>query len=162
MALSFFSEVLFGVKFFFRNSINEICWSPSSFLRYTCFWKSTSISADSCSAFIYFRFRAQVSIYSSLQLYFSQALVLFITYICGSLSNEMLSVGSFIQYVRKIFQKTNIYFSPDTHTYVWVWGGKKCLFCRTFCVRINWIIPVAAEYWKVLKYRGVFRTLWNI
>ena len=34
--------------------------------------------------------------------------------------------GSLIQYVRKIFRKTNISYPPDTHMYVCVSGGKKC------------------------------------
>ena len=37
--------------------------------------------------------------------------------------------------------------------------GVRNVVLQNICLRINWIIPVAAEYWKVLKYRGVFRTL---
>ena len=29
---------------------------------------------------------------------------------------------------RQVFRKTNIFYPPGTHTYVYVSGGKKCLF----------------------------------
>ena len=35
---------------------------------------------------------------------------------------------------RQIFQKTNISYPPDTHTYVCVSGDKKCLFFGKFDV----------------------------
>ena len=35
-------------------------------------------------------------------------------------------MGSFSYYVGKIFRKTNISDSRDTHTFVCVSGGKKC------------------------------------
>ena len=37
-----------------------------------------------------------------------------------------LLIGVFILYVRNILGKTNISYTPDTHTHVGVSGGKKC------------------------------------
>ena len=47
---------------------------------------------------------------------------------------------SFISYVRKISQKSNIS-EPLIHRYVYVSGNKKCQSFGKFCLRMKWMIP---------------------
>ena len=52
-------------------------------------------------------------------------------------------LGTFIQYISKIFQKTNIsYPLIRTRMYMCVSGGTKCQFFGKFCVRTKRIISI--------------------
>ena len=39
------------------------------------------------------------------------------------------------------FMKNKHLLLADMHTYVCVWGGKKCLYFGKFCVRAKWVAP---------------------
>ena len=55
-----------------------------------------------------------------------------------------MSKGSSIQYVREIFQKTNIFSRPDAHLYVCLWGVRNISFWENIAyVRTGW-----SQKWK--------------
>ena len=71
--------------------------------------------------------------------------------------------------VHQIFQKMNISYPPDTHTYVYVSGGMKCSFWGKYgvlCFLLTTVLRLALlsfyQWIRVKDLLGKYRKSWKV
>ena len=76
-------------------------------------------------------------------------------------SRIIMDVGTTSSAYAKFSEKTT-FLTLDTQTYVYVSGGKKCLFFRKLCVLTRWMIPNVPLTKYFIKWYVVKFQIWSI